>query len=94
MEWVNEGYSQNAFAEDCRISSFDKLLSFLSTLESEKPTASNEDLNFALDKYIGNLDEELQREGCTYEFDWDDITETIRKVGTRFAQWGAEHLKK
>jgi predicted Mrr-cat superfamily restriction endonuclease len=33
MEWINEGYNQNAFAEDCRIASFDSLLSFLDTLE-------------------------------------------------------------
>lgn len=60
--------------------------------KSEKSTASNENLNFALDKYIGNLDEELHKEGCTYEFDWDDITETIREVGSYFAKWQKEQM--
>ena len=32
-DWINEGYNQNAFAEDCRITSFNKLLSFLDTIE-------------------------------------------------------------
>ena len=34
-EWINEGYTQNAFAEDCRITSFNRLLSFLDTLSEE-----------------------------------------------------------
>lgn len=34
-EWINEGYTQNAFAEDCRITSFDGLLSFIDTLSEE-----------------------------------------------------------
>lgn len=34
-EWINEGYNQNAFAEDCRIGSFDTLLSFLDSLTDE-----------------------------------------------------------
>ena len=36
-EWIKEGYNQNAFAEDCRISSFDKLLSFIVSLQQEQP---------------------------------------------------------
>ena len=35
MEWINDGYNQNAFAEDCRISSFDKLLTFIDSLPDE-----------------------------------------------------------
>lgn len=35
-EWIDEGYNQNAFAEDCRIKSFDKLLSFIDSLPEEK----------------------------------------------------------
>lgn len=35
-EWIGEGYNQNAFAEDCRISSFDKLLSFIDSLQQEQ----------------------------------------------------------
>lgn len=34
-EWIDEGYNQNAFAEDCRIKSFDKLLDFIDTLPDE-----------------------------------------------------------
>lgn len=62
--------------------------------ESEKPINLNEDLNFALDKYIGDLDEELHKRGCTYEFDWDDITETIREAGNYFAKWQKEQMMK
>lgn len=91
--WLRE-YAEDSQFELGERYGYKRLLSFLSTIESEKSTASNDNLNFALNKYIGNLDEELQREGCTYEFDWDDITETIREAGTHFAQWGAEHLKK
>lgn len=41
-DWINEGYNQNAFAEDCRITSFNKLLSFLDTLEEqEQPTCKS-----------------------------------------------------
>ena len=32
IEWIDEGYNQNAFAEDCRIKSFNKLLSFIDQL--------------------------------------------------------------
>ena len=34
-EWIDEGYNQNAFAEDCRITSFDKLLAFIDSLPEE-----------------------------------------------------------
>ena len=34
-EWIDEGYNQNAFAEDCRIMSFDKLLAFIDSLPDE-----------------------------------------------------------
>lgn len=34
-EWIDEGYNQNAFAEDCRIKSFDKLLAFIDSLPEE-----------------------------------------------------------
>lgn len=34
-EWIDEGYNQNAFAEDCRIKSFDKLLTFIDSLPEE-----------------------------------------------------------
>lgn len=35
MEWIPAGYNQNAFAEDCRIASFNKLLSFIDSLQEE-----------------------------------------------------------
>ena len=34
-EWNDGHYNQNAFAEDCRINSFNKLLSFLDTLQEQ-----------------------------------------------------------
>lgn len=46
-EWIDEGYNQNAFAEDCRIKSFDKLLAFIDNLPDEpgrmKPIYDNKD---------------------------------------------------
>lgn len=50
MEWVNDGYNQNAFAEDCRISSFDKLLAFIDTLQDEPVS---DDLEESAKKYAG-----------------------------------------
>lgn len=47
-EWIDEGYNQNAFAEDCRIKSFDKLLAFIDSLPEEKPS---EDLEEAAKEY-------------------------------------------
>ena len=47
MEWIDEGYNQNAFAEDCRIASFDKLLAFLDTL----PEQPEVDLEKELDQW-------------------------------------------
>ena len=40
-EWIAEGYNQNAFAEDCRIKSFDKLLAFIDSLPEEKEVKMN-----------------------------------------------------
>ena len=37
MEWIDNGYNQNAFAEDCRQKSFDHLLSFIDSLPEEFP---------------------------------------------------------
>lgn len=33
MEFIDDGYNQNAFAEDCRIISFDKLLEHIDKLK-------------------------------------------------------------
>lgn len=49
MEFIDEGYNQNAFAEDCRIVSFDKLLSFISSLQQEQPEV---DLDEEIDNYL------------------------------------------
>lgn len=50
-EWIDEGYNQNAFAEDCRIKSFDKLLSLIDSLPEEKPS---EDLEEVVRLYADN----------------------------------------
>lgn len=47
-EWIDEGHNQNAFAEDCRIKSFDKLLAFIDSLPEEK---TSEDLEEAAARY-------------------------------------------
>lgn len=63
-EWIDEGYNQNAFAEDCRIKSFDKLLDFIDSLPEEKPS---EDLKEAAEEYRqGEVDS-----GCDYIDDSD-----------------------
>lgn len=46
-EWIDEGYNQNAFAEDCRIKSFDKLLAFINSLPEEG--FANEGVNWGDD---------------------------------------------
>ena len=35
MEWIPAGYNENAFAEDCRIASFNKLLFFIDSMQEE-----------------------------------------------------------
>ena len=57
-EWIDEGYNQNAFAEDCRIKSFDKLLAFITALPEEKPTLTVEDIKTILDLSFWNDDTE------------------------------------
>ncbi len=84
-EWVNEGYNQNAFAEDCRIKSFDTLLSFLSTFEqSEKPMNPE------------GLEEEILNQWEDYPHDkWPKCPyHDFTNIARHFAEWGAEHLKK
>ena len=34
MEWIDEDYNQNAFAEDCRIKSFNKLINHIKKLKN------------------------------------------------------------
>ena len=37
-EWVNEGYTHNAFADYCIISSFERLIGFIDSLQQEQAT--------------------------------------------------------
>ena len=53
-EWINEGYNQNAFAEDCRIDSFDKLLSFIDSLHQEQASLPD-NLDEAANDYGVNI---------------------------------------
>ena len=46
MEWIDDGYNQNAFAETCRISSFDKLLSFIDSLPEEPKIEAPYEIRF------------------------------------------------
>ena len=59
---------------------FYDLLSFLSTLESEKPMNQKE------------LEREIER--CLWQLSDDPSNEELRMFARHFAQWGAEHLKK
>ena len=73
-----------------RESAYDAILSFLSTLESEKPM-NQEGLNEEISKSIENL------EGCTTKINDNPeyhliSDEDIRKFARHFAEWGAEHL--
>lgn len=83
MEWVNEGYNQNAFAEDCRISSFDKLLAFIDTL-SEEPDKSMEE---AAAKHIRRVVDIVGHPG------WDWTTQDITEAFIAGAKWDAKHLR-
>ena len=42
LEYIDDGYTQNAFAEDCRIVSFNKLISFINTLEVKEVDINKE----------------------------------------------------
>ena len=68
MEWIDDGYNQNAFAEDCRISSFDKLLSFIDSLP-EEPSCPKEsdDLEEAAETF--------NRKDAARMWDYEDKTE-------------------
>jgi hypothetical protein len=62
-EWIDEGYNQNAFAEDCRIKSFDKLLAFIDSLPEEDPS---EDLEEAAQEYAIPFNNTTY--GCEYSY--------------------------
>lgn len=70
------------------------LLSFLSTLESEKPMIQDEDFRREMREWV-----ELMVAASFPEQDNDFISEedyrsVIKQTARHFAQWGAEHLKK
>ena len=79
-EWIDEGYNQNAFAEDCRIKSFDKLLAFIDSLPDEtckeNPDSFTGDLNNELENYYGRVPDD------------DDKINAAR----HFAEWGASQM--
>lgn len=70
---------------DCALGQLQHLLSFIYTLESEKPI---EVLEKEIQKY-------LESKGVGYGGwidGWKD--EDLREIACHFAKWGAEHLKK
>lgn len=84
MEWVNDGYNQYAFAEDCRIRSFDKLLTFIDTLE--EPASDN--LGEAAMNYIAPIENE---EGLkVINFSGRDIKDAF----IAGAEWGEKNAYK
>ena len=63
----------------------EELLSFLDTLESEKPMNQDKELEKEIDRYFEPLHlVDIQEEPFTQMY----------KCARHFAQWGAEHLKK
>lgn len=70
-----------------------KLLSFLSTLESEKPMNQDE-LEEEIHKYNKErFDEYFPEQDGDFISEVDFMT-CLGRVARHFAQWGAEHLKK
>jgi len=79
-EWIDEGYNQNAFAEDCRIMSFDKLLAFINSMPEEKCKEN-------LDSFTGDLNNELENYYGRVPDDDDKIN-----AARHFAEWGASQM--
>lgn len=80
---------------NCKEEAYDELLSFLSTLESEKPIIPDlekELARFYLKDLCGSEKDEIPKATLHHNFPimWDDL----RDLAHHFAQWGAEHLKK
>lgn len=80
-EWNDGNYNQNAFAEDCRISSFDHLLSFIDTL-SEEPDKSMEE---EMEEFFETMPV-LEHENIF------DVT--FQKIARHFAKWQKEQMMK
>ena len=72
---------------NCKEEAYDEVLSFLSTLESEKPM-NQEDIDTEIGHWMDRLDDKY----CLLvpHYSIQDIKDTARY----FAKWGAEHLKK
>ena len=85
--WFPEQEEAYAIAEE-----YKQLLSFLSTLESEKP------INLDLEKEIGSYMSNKWKFGCVIPITPvvlpNFTTEDLKDIARHFAQWGAEHLKK
>jgi len=76
-------YSQTDWKEVWIVNTYMSVLSFLDTLESEKPM-NQEGLEEEIREYMSNEDNN------PFDWDWRDKRDCAR----HFAQWGAEHLKK
>lgn len=86
-EWIDEGYNQNAFAEDCRIESFDKLLAFIDSLPEEKPS---DDLEEAADEYADKHGFRVPYDGSNNYY--DDVDIKASKEGfLAGAEWQKKH---
>lgn len=72
---------------------YDDILSFLSTLESEKPMNQDE-FNTELKRVTADKVYEYYPEQDGDFITEIDFTNCIRDVAHHFAEWGAEHLKK
>ena len=57
IEWIHTGYDQNAFAEDCRIASFNKLLFFIDSMQEEP----NDDWKYSIAEKLGISREEYDK---------------------------------
>ena len=82
---VKDRYDSNtsSFVEGS-IDALEGLLSFLSTLESEKP------MQDGLEEEIARFEDWME----TYNQADYPTSFTTRDIARHFAQWGAEHLKK
>ena len=84
QEWNDGHYNQNAFAEDCRIKSFNKLLAFIDSLP-EQPV---EGLEEAADAHIRRVADAAGHPG------WDWTTQDIAEAFIAGVKWQAEQFEK
>lgn len=88
-EWIDEGYNQNAFAEDCRIKSFDKLLAFIDSLPEEKPS---EDLEKAASRLGFDYVDNIVHESPEHRWNDHDVEFGYRDGFIAGAEWQKEHM--